>query len=70
MDEPRGLLAMPQLILLAIVGLVAFYGYRAFTREAERVTARVRRAEKERVAGANGTLVKDAKTGEYRVARD
>ena len=61
---------MPQLILLAIVGLVAFYGYRAFLREAERVTARVRRAEKERVAGANGTLVKDPQTGEYRVARD
>lgn len=70
MDEPRGLLAMPQLILLAIVGLVAFYGYRAFVREAERVTARVRRTEKERVAGASGTLVKDPETGEYRLARD
>jgi membrane protein implicated in regulation of membrane protease activity len=70
MDEPRGLLAMPQLILIAIVGLVAFYGYRAFVREADRVTARVRRTEKERVSGANGTLVKDPKTGEYRVARD
>lgn len=70
MEESKGILAMPQLILLAIVGLAAFYGYRAFVREANRVTARVRRAEKERVAGATGTLVKDPETGEYRLARD
>lgn len=70
MEDSRGFIAMPQLILLAIVGLVAFYGYRAFVREAQRVTAKVRRAEKERVAGSDGTLVKDPKTGEYRLARD
>lgn len=61
---------MPQLIFFALVGLAAFWGYRAFIREAERVTARVRRAEKEAASGSNGTLVKDPKTGEYRLARD
>lgn len=61
---------MPQLIFLALIGIFAFYGYRAFVREAERVTARVRRTEKEGRNGSNGTLVKDPKTGEYRLARD
>ncbi|RUM97264.1 hypothetical protein EET67_14035 [Pseudaminobacter arsenicus] len=61
---------MPQLIFFALVGLAAYYGYRSFVREAERVTAKVRRAEKQAATGANGTLVKDPKTGEYRLAKD
>ena len=61
---------MPQIIFFALVGLIAYFGYRHFVREAERVTARVRRAEKQAATGANGTLVKDPKTGEYRVAKD
>ena len=61
---------MPQLILLAIVGIVAYVGYRAFIREAERVSARLRRAEQEAKTKATGTLVKDPTTGEYRVAKD
>jgi hypothetical protein len=61
---------MPQLILLAIVGIVAYVGYRAFIREAERVSARLRRAEQEAKTKATGTLVKDPATGEYRVAKD
>ena len=61
---------MPQLIFFAVVGIVAYVGYRAFVREAERVTAKVRRAERERQTGTNGTLVKDPKTGEYRLADD
>ena len=61
---------MPQIIFFALVGLIANFGYRHFVREAERVTARVRRAEKQAATGANGTLVKDPKTGEYRVAKD
>ncbi|MBX3571534.1 MAG: hypothetical protein KF694_04185 [Mesorhizobium sp.] len=61
---------MPQLILLAIVGIVAYVGYRAFIREAERVSARLRRAEQEAKTKAAGTLVKDPATGEYRVAKD
>ena len=58
---------MPQIIFFALVGLAAYVGYRSFVKEAERVTAKVRRAEKQ---AANGTLVKDPKTGEYRLAKD
>lgn len=61
---------MPQLIFFALVGLAAYYGYRSFVKEAERVTAKVRRAEKQAATGANGTLVEDPKTGEYRLAKD
>lgn len=61
---------MPQLIFFVLVGVAAYFGYRAFVREAERVTARVRRAEKQASTGANGTLVKDPETGEYRLAKD
>jgi membrane protein implicated in regulation of membrane protease activity len=61
---------MPQIIFFALVGLAAYIGYRSFVREAERVTAKVRRAEKQNSTGANGTLVKDPKTGEYRLAKD
>lgn len=61
---------MPQIIFFALVGLAAYIGYRSFVREAERVTAKVRRAEKQSSTGANGTLVKDPKTGEYRLAKD
>ncbi|MGB6120088.1 MAG: hypothetical protein WBF87_17875 [Mesorhizobium sp.] len=61
---------MPQLILLALVGIVAYVGYRSFIREAEKVTARLRRAEQEARTRASGTLVKDPVTGEYRLAKD
>ena len=61
---------MPQLIFFAIVGVVAFYGYRSFVKEAGRVTAKIRRAEKQSKNGAMGTLVKDPETGEYRPEAD
>ena len=61
---------MPQIIFFVAVGIVAYVGYRSFVKEAERVTAKVRRAEKQHATGANGTLVKDPKTGEYRLAKD
>lgn len=61
---------MPQLIFFALVGAVAYVGYKSFLREADRVTAKVRRAEKQARTGANGTLVKDPETGEYRLAKD
>jgi hypothetical protein len=61
---------MPQLIFFALVGVAGYIGYRSFIREAERVTAKVRRAEKQVKTGANGTLVKDPKTGEYRLEKD
>lgn len=61
---------MPQLIFFALVGVVAYIGYRSFIREAERVTAKVRRTEHQRQTGADGTLVKDPETGEYRLEKD
>lgn len=61
---------MPQLLFLAAAGVVAWVGYRAFMREAERVTARVRRTERERETGTMGTLVRDPETGEYRLPKD
>ena len=61
---------MPQLIFFAAVGVAAVVGYRAFMREARRVTARARRAEHERATGTTGTLVKDPETGEHYLAKD
>lgn len=61
---------VPQLIFFAVIGVIGYFGYRSFLREAERVTARVRRAEREAATGTDGTLVKDPKTGEYHLARD
>ncbi|MGE0283999.1 MAG: hypothetical protein AB7P20_25770 [Rhizobiaceae bacterium] len=61
---------MPQVIFFAVVGVAAYFGYKAFLREAERVTAKIRREEKQARMGTNGTLVLDPKTGEYRVVKD
>ena len=61
---------MPQIIFLAVLGIVAYVGYRSFIREAERVTAKARRAEQQRRDGTQGTLVKDPKTGEYHLLKD
>jgi membrane protein implicated in regulation of membrane protease activity len=62
--------AMPQLIFFVIIIAVAYYGYKAFVREAERVSAKIRRQEKQASNGTIGTLVKDPVTGEYRLAKD
>ncbi|HTV69062.1 MAG TPA: hypothetical protein VMF90_11045 [Rhizobiaceae bacterium] len=61
---------MPQLIFFAVIGVAAYFGYRQFIKEAERVTAKVRRAEEQAKTGANGTLVQDPKTGVYKLAKD
>lgn len=61
---------MPQLVFFVVVGIAAYYGYKAFVREAERVTAKVRRERMQQANGTNGTLVKDPVTGEYRLAKD
>jgi membrane protein implicated in regulation of membrane protease activity len=61
---------MPQLIFFALIALVVYWGYKSFLREAERVSARVRRQEKQAKNGTIGTLVKDPVTGEYRLAKD
>ena len=61
---------MPQIIFFVVIGAAAYFGYRAFIREAERVTAKIRRTEKQAANGTMGTLVKDPKTGEYRLDKD
>jgi glycyl-tRNA synthetase alpha chain len=50
---------MPQLLLLVAVGAVAWLGYKRFLAEAERVSAKVRDAEKESRTGAQGTRLRD-----------
>jgi membrane protein implicated in regulation of membrane protease activity len=61
---------LPQLVFFAIVGAAAWFGYKSFKKEAERVHEKVRQAEQEVKTGAVGTLVRDEKTGEYVVKRD
>lgn len=63
-------LTVPQLIFFAVLGVAGYFGYRSFVREAERVTARARRAEAEQRTGSHGTLVKDPATGEYYLDKD
>ena len=61
---------MPQLLLLAAVGAVAWIGYKSLLKEAEKVSAKVRREEAEMQNRAQGTLVQDPETGEYHVKKD
>ncbi|MDQ0998368.1 biopolymer transport protein ExbB/TolQ [Phyllobacterium ifriqiyense] len=61
---------MPQLIFFLLIGIAAYYGYRSFKREAQRVSKRVREAEKEVQNRSQGTLVQDPETGEYRLRKD
>ncbi len=60
---------MPQLIFLAAIGAVAWFGYKRLIAEAERVSARIRAAENEARTGAQGTLIEDPETGEYRLKK-
>ncbi|MCZ4090101.1 hypothetical protein [Sinorhizobium psoraleae] len=61
---------MPQIILLLIIGIIAWIGYRKFISDAEKLARQRERLRREQQTGANGTLVKDPKTGEYRLKRD
>lgn len=61
---------MPHLVFYAVIGVVAWYGYKMFKREAARVSARVRRNEEEARNGSQGTLIKDPETGEYWLKKD
>ncbi|AYG65365.1 MULTISPECIES: hypothetical protein [unclassified Rhizobium] len=61
---------MPQIIFFIIAVGGIWFLYRRFVRDARRLAEKSRRAETERRTGAMGTLVKDPKTGEYRVKRE
>jgi membrane protein implicated in regulation of membrane protease activity len=61
---------MAQLLFLAVLVGGGWYLYRRFIADAEKLAIRRRAQERERETGATGTLIKDEKTGEYRVKRD
>jgi membrane protein implicated in regulation of membrane protease activity len=61
---------MAQLITLLILVCAAWWLYRRFVSDAQKLAERSRRAQKERQTGAIGTLVKDPATGEYRLKRE
>ncbi|AVA20525.1 MULTISPECIES: hypothetical protein [Rhizobium] len=61
---------MPQIIFFIVAVGGIWLLYRRFLRDARKLTEKSRRAESERRTGAIGTLVKDPKTGEYRVKRE
>ncbi|MBB3592296.1 membrane protein implicated in regulation of membrane protease activity [Rhizobium sp. BK529] len=61
---------MAQLITLLILVCAAWWLYRRFVSDAQKLAERSRRAQKERKTGAIGTLVKDPATGEYRLKRE
>jgi membrane protein implicated in regulation of membrane protease activity len=61
---------MAQLLFLAVLIGGGWYLYRKFVSDAEKLAIRRREQEREQSTGAVGTLIKDEKTGEYRVKRD
>lgn len=61
---------MAQLLFLIIVIGGGWMLYKKFIKDAQRLSSRTRREEKERQTGAIGTLERDPATGEYRVKRD
>jgi membrane protein implicated in regulation of membrane protease activity len=61
---------MAQLMFMVVVFCGGWMLYKRFIKDAEKLSARSRQKEKESRTGAIGTLVKDEKTGEYRLKRD
>lgn len=58
---------MPQLIGLALIGLVVWYGYRSLKREMERINKETREAE---AKAKSKTVLKQDKDGVYRPMKD
>lgn len=61
---------MAQLITLALLVFGAIILYKRFVNDAQKLSEKSKRQEKERETGATGTLIKDPTTGEYRVKRE
>ena len=57
---------MPQLIGLALLGLVIWYGYRALKREMERINLETRKAEQEADEARHGKELVRGKDGVFR----
>ena len=54
---------MPQLILLLFFAAIAWFGYRKFVADAEKLSRRQQEARRQQETGTQGTLVKDPVTG-------
>jgi hypothetical protein len=50
--------------------VLAWYGYKSLLKTADRVHDKVKAQTTEKKTGAQGTLIKDPDTGEYRVRKD
>lgn len=61
---------MSRIIFFVVLIGGAYFLYRRFVSDAEKLRDKSRVEEKERQTGAMGTLVKDEVTGEYRVKRE
>jgi len=61
---------MPQALFLLIIAAGVYIFYKRFVAEALKASERANTRQREVENGANGTLVKDPVTGEYRVVRD
>ncbi|GEO85065.1 MULTISPECIES: hypothetical protein [Alphaproteobacteria] len=61
---------MSRIIFFVVLIGGAYYLYRRFVTDAQKLAAKSKASEKERQTGAMGTLVKDEVTGEYRVKRE
>ncbi|WP_455272504.1 hypothetical protein [Rhizobium herbae] len=60
---------MPQLIILLLFAAIAWFGYRKFVADAEKLSRRQQEARRQQETGTQGTLVKDPVTGEYRLKK-
>ncbi|MGR6431842.1 hypothetical protein ACU5AY_13075 [Rhizobium sp. PAMB 3174] len=61
---------MPVLLFWILFGVAGWLFYKKFVKDAEKLSEKNKRVRKEQKNGADGTLVKDPVTGEYRVKRD
>lgn len=60
---------MPQFILLLLIVGIAWFGYRKFVADAEKLARQREQVRREKETGTQGTLVKDPVTGEYRLKK-
>lgn len=61
---------MTRILFFIAAAVAIWWFYLRFTSDAKKLTRKHRRKERERRNQAHGTLVKDEKTGEYRVRRE
>lgn len=59
-----------QILFYGVVIFIGWLLYRRFLKDAARVRDRTKHRNEENQTGAKGTLVRDPKTGEYRVEQD